>query len=488
MLARDYPTAFSDAAHLLFRLTLGERLHPGKRATVPVAGLLHEKRAVTALRRRLTSGANIRRAEVLLVLKPDREDYYELLAAPAEQLVSRGHDVAVVALARNSAFTHSHNETLSSDELPQSAHGALQLMDWQDLGLASYPQAKRRYRTLRGSAARFSAAHELSGSAHRELQLTLSAYASDEAVMQLLLERTGAKLAVGIHAVLNPGILGALRSRRSAGYPVPWVLIQHGVFSGDWPEHDFFGADLLLTWGQYFSDELARYPGEAPPTRVVGRPGLELLLNKRRERRSTEAAGRGADRCTRVVFFGTNGPPQMTRSALALVSEALGEVEGVNVSYRPHPAEPIASYQQFVASGAINPQQLALSEPLEELLLNADLVLGTQTTLLPEAAAIGIPALQVETGQSQMRWGESGFPQATSVEDLRRQVIVFSQDPDGPKRLLARSSELTATMFAQVGNGAAHCATVIEELLEAPPQPGTSNQAVAASVPVWGSA
>src|SRR5690606_20230267 len=115
---------------------------------------------------------------------------------------------------------------------------------------------------------------------------------------------------------------GVLTGFREAG--VPLLLMQHGVFSGAWPEHDFMGSSMLLAWGPYFCNELASFKGPTPPSTVVGNPRLERLLVQR-----NALAKRGG-----AVYFGTNYAEDVDRRALRLVAEALRGLDGPAPLYR----------------------------------------------------------------------------------------------------------------------------------------------------------
>ncbi|HET9026723.1 MAG TPA: hypothetical protein VFN07_04260 [Trueperaceae bacterium] len=417
-LQADYPPAFADSAYLLRRIASGERLFGGS----AVLRFAVVARAARQSWRRVVEPAPARKVDVLVIHVPDRADYYPLLCPVAAELERRG--------------------TLVTQLTPSTG--------WPQAAPAAWRRAQGNYGQLKRHEARFAARWGLTDEGRLELTTVLRTQAYDAARTASALEASAAKVGVAIHTKLEPGVLTGFRETG-----VPLLLMQHGVFSGAWPEHDFMGSSLLLAWGPYFSDELASFEGPTPPSTVVGNPRLEGLLVDR----SAHGKRGGA------VYFGTNYAEDVDRRALRLVAEALRGLDGPPTLYRPHPSEGKEKYQELVADGIIRAEQLATSGDSYDLVSGAGVVLGSQTTLLLEAAAIGVPALQVLPDDVPVDWAKRGLPHASAKEDVGSMVRAALHDGAYAADLVRAARPLTQAMFSEPRGAAMRSARAVEAAL-----------------------
>jgi len=386
-----------------------------------------------ALRSRGPAPATIDDTEILVLYLPSRRDYAELLGPPTAELVRRGRRVRVVVPGRRGR--------------PDAAFGGAEVLPLERFGSAgAYRAARRALRELEPELRRFANDFGLTPQQRRQLGLCMQAYAWERELFTAALARTGAEAVFGLHFTLNPGLLGAVAARRRAsGRPLPVALLQHGVFSHGWADHDFHGADLVLTWGTYFDRELAAFQGATPAARAVGNPRFERLAAGRAERPPRDRP--------RVLYIGTNGEEAADRAAFELVAEALAPQAGLEVLFRPHPDEPREKYAALVAAGTIRADAIRDGGRAHDLLGEVDLVVGTQSTLLLEGIAMGVPGIQVLPERFEVDWARRGLPAVSDAAGLRELVAAFLHEPEAG---LAAAGPLVRDMFG--GTGAASTA------------------------------
>lgn len=464
-LEAHYPASFVDAGHLLRRAVEGEDLYQldARRSSFLMRWFL-ESRALKLLRDRRvvdrrphSTPARQARAtsyDVLGLLLPARRDYTVLIAPSLQELRRRGRRVAVIA--ENAA---------SLDPRLLKGLDVFSLEEWATL--RTYRLARARYGRLAVDRVRLERLYDLGQPERRNVALTLQAQAWQQQAFAALLAALEPRAIVGLQFTLFPGVATALREHRSAGGATFVFLIQHGVFSGAWPEHDFRGADLLLTWGRYFSDELASFPGPHPPSAVVGHPRLEELANSMPTTRESgsDAAYPDASRRYRILYLGTNGVEADDTAAVQLVARSLSDTERLDVRYRPHPNEPMRKYEELVASGQLRAEQVVRDSDSYHELLQADLVLGTQTTMLPEALALGIPAIQVCPERFKVDWHMHGMASASEPIALERLVRAVLSEPEVRRSLLEAGKTLADRMFSDPRGVTERLASTIESRL-----------------------
>jgi hypothetical protein len=419
-----------DCGHLLRRIAAGEDLFGlAARRWRTASPLVLEGRA---LRAGVGGGAS-EPFDVLISHLPARADYADLLYPAAADL--RGMGLTVGALV----------PAASRRELaPLVPSGVRALPVERYGGLGRYLVARRAFARLLPTFRTWSERHDLDATGRRSVAVLLQAYAWERSLFESLLRRHRPRAVLGLHMQLHPGLTGAVRAWRSAGSPLTVLLIQHGVFSHTWGEHDFAGADRVLTWGEHFSDELAAFGSDAPPSLVVGNPKLERLAA------SFSPSPRPAGGRLRVLYLSTNGVDVDERAAVDFVIRSLPPAEGLDVRYRPHPDEPLQKFHDRIADGALHPDQLlpASGDPYR-LLADADVVIGSQTTLLPEAVALGIPAIQVLPERFDLGWTDLGLLGVEVDGDLASVVRALAHERPERRAAIAGAEPLVRRMFGR---------------------------------------
>jgi len=286
-----------------------------------------------------------------------------------------------------------------------------------------YDRARKRFSGLHRSALDFAREFDLDAEQRAATQLVLQAYAWQLELFTAALSDVRPAVVLGIHFMLNPGFVGALRETEQLGARPTTLLLQHGFFSSAWETHDFIGADRVLLWGPRAASELAAFPGPTPQTTVVGNPRLEALAR---------GLGRGEHGVrTTVLVLGTNDDtsPERQRDALFLVARGLAQSSTRSVLYRPHPAEPVKTYQDLIAQGLILEEQVRREGTVHEALMQADLVVGTTSTTILEAVSLGIPAIQVLPELFEVDWYANGMITASTPGSLAEVVDTIMTNP-----------------------------------------------------------
>ncbi len=435
-LAERYPPAFTHLAWQLYRLRRGES---------PVGPLRSRHRAFAPFTLEYLFAARRpplpadRRAQVLVAFFPARPDYAGLLGPVAAELARRG--LAVATLLPTEA------------EDPGLPGPALRLGSYA--GPRAYAAARARWAALAGPARRFAARHGLDDARRAGLTLLLHNYAWQQATFGAALNDVRPRVVLGLHFMTDPGLRGGVEAPRRSGARPRVVLLQHGLFSGDWPTHDFHGADLVMLWGEASRLELARFP-DAPPAVVVGNPRLAGAAPA-----GEPARGEGPV----VLVAGTNGDPEVSRRALNTALAALTGLTGVTVRVRPHPREPRSVYAEAEASGLLTEAMLDLSPDPYASVRAASVVVGTASTLLPEAVALGVPAVQVVEGDAQV-WWTGGMAAASGEEDLRDVVTRLVADESYRAEVLAREAPTARAAFGDPDRAASLAADAVQAEVE----------------------
>jgi hypothetical protein len=440
LLERDYPQQFLDASHLLRRSVRGEDMFDlGSSGRAFLMRWFLESRALKVILAGQARSRAISRPHdhctVAGLFLPDRPDYAVLLAPVLQELQRQGHRTCVL--------------TENASSVDPRLFAGLEVIDLEHWAtLETYEKALGTHGRLADARVRFANEFGLQGRQRQTVELILRAQAWQQHAFAAALSALRPLVVLGLHLTMFPGIAAALRERRASALPVSTILIQHGVFSGSWEEHDFRGADLVLTWGDYFSEELSSFPGPLPRMAAVGHPRLEAMLLSRHNTHKDRANDVGTSSGRhRVVFLGTNGVEADDTAAIELVAEAFQHDASIDLRFLPHPNEPRTKYERLVSSRLIEPDQVVTGGSTYQQVLEAALVLGTQTTMLPESLALGIPVIQVLPERFSVDWQRQGMATASDVDSLQTAARAVLSDPDVKKHLLVNSSALVERMF-----------------------------------------
>lgn len=428
-----FPSAFTFLAWQLYRLFSGEMLLGALKARQRLLAPFTLEYLFARVPPPLPAE---RRAEVLVTFFPYRQDYAGLLAPVEEELQRRGVRVA--------------NLLPPEARDPGLPGVSLSLGSYADM--RSYAFARRRWRELSGQVRRFADERSLSAQGRTTLTLLVQNHLWQEAAARAALAAERPRVVLGLHYMTDPGVRGAIDLHRRAGERVPVVLLQHGLFSGDWPTHDFHGADLVMLWGESSRSELARFP-DAPHAVVVGNPRLGAL-----EAHAPEPT-------FAVLYAGTNGDKEEGRKALHMALEALRGLPGVTLRVRPHPKESRAAYDEAVEMGLLARDQIDDAADPYDAVRGASVVLGTVSTLLPEAVALGVPAVLVADAAGDTWWSPR-LLRASTPAQLREVVSGLVRDAAYRAETLGRERAVAEDAFGDPSHAAAAAADAVLELME----------------------
>lgn len=432
---REYPPAFGDLAWLIHELLpqrdLGQAI---TRAEAVFADFALERFA----RPRPARNEAPRPCDVLVVLQPERSDYVQLFTPVIAELEARGASVAVLVAPGSSLG--------SADFL-----GAQVFSQLAGASRTAYVRARSAYHRLLGHLPRLVAQLDLNRVQARAVKLLLQSHCWHAELVGSVLRTSAPRAILGLHFLSTPGLLGGIRLYRAKVSPLPVFLLQHGVFSHTWPTHDFRGADRVLLWGRESERELSAFPGVAPASSVVGNPRLSAVIDAaaRRRPKVVDSGTHASGRSTQVLVIGTNGDPVRERQAVQLVCEALPASEGLEIVFRPHPSQPASVYTEAIAAGRLASVRVRGEGDVHQAVADADVVLGTESTVLPECALLGTPAVQLLSESSPMSWRGRGMLGASEPSALRALVHSLVGDPEFLSATLYTERELAR---AVVGN------------------------------------
>jgi hypothetical protein len=321
-----------------------------------------------------------------------------------------------------------------------------------------YLRARSAYSRLRPYRGQFAKMFQLAAEQRANLSVELQAYCWQRELFTKALESSNARVVFGLHFMTHPGVRGAIRSHGAYTF-----FMQHGLFSGAWPTHDFHGADQVLLWSSRAAEELNRFRTPLPTAVITGNPKLEALIPATDY--SAGSARNTASQRQRVLVLGTNGDTDRDVRALRLAASALPDTDFRQVTFRPHPAEPKERYYSMVSEGLIRADQLDSTPDVYTSLQSVDVVLGTQSTLLIEAAAIAIPVVQLLPELFEQDWSRYGMPSASTPEKLTAILDQLRSEPAAAQRALQSLHKLVDGLIGNVNGAAERAADAIERQL-----------------------
>ena len=330
-------------------------------------------------------------------------------------------------------------------------------------GWLGHPGARARRRAEVRAAEVIAAARVWPADAD-ELDLALDRWA-----LHVLAERAATTLAAGTHArrAFAGAPLGSLLvpfdgtadvallvdEAHRAG--ISTLLVQHG-FDSRLGVPDKERADVIALWSERDRGNVP--PGARGRVVVTGNPGAEHLAG---------AQGRRAPRRDRTLVL-VDYASRMS----SLIAERVGQrhvlaaLEGLararpgsTVVVRPHPSDRHADAYLRGPEGLRT--ELDTSTPIEELLTQVDLCIGSMSTATLQAGALGVPVVHLEVAGYRRPWPLDGsvVPTAADADELAEAVRRVLADPE-----VAGQAELREALGVRPGAVAAVC-ELLEELV-----------------------
>ena len=337
----------------------------------------------------------------------------------------------------------------------------------EDIGVSPrrYYMARNHYSKLKPAIEDLCAALKLGKGQVAATRTFFQTYCMDKALFRVVLEKTQPRLLYGFHYVSHPGYLAAIDEAKADGRQIANILIQHGVFNAG-GFHDFKGADCVIVWGRYFETVLRsidRIP--IPPLKVISNPKLEVQLSRLRPKQKAKSK-----LAKKTILFASTPDTAFSgdgnAKALRLFAGAVSRLEQWQTIYKLHPAEDLENYGSLIRNGLIEPGQVLKDVSVHDLIGAADVVVGTQTTVLPEAIALGKPAIQLLPGLWQTDWPQYGLVAVSSEEELLKELHRILELPAYSEAVLAKERQLSEAMFGKIEGASARVADFLTEVLE----------------------
>lgn len=407
-------------------------------------GIIHERIAYTPYSQQFEP------AQVLFFLTPYRQDYEGLKYPSAKKLLDLGVSTAILAGGEDKMDPITDVRTYNYLDFFYS--------------LQAYREAKKLFhREYLGPIQRLSCKAGLSSYQVCKLKIFYQSYALDKAAALKALQLLKPRVVLGIHYIRRPGCLDALLSLKQRP---AIILIQHGFFSPDTMEfHDFKGADSVILWGNYFQQALNKMP-EPPPSLVIGNPKLEQCLE---EVRRMEESGKleKENGKTRLLFIssGSPGMNKIYRDSLKIFTQAVKDLSHVEIRYKLHPTESEKTGYLYYESGGGNSGKSILKGGVMELIYKADIIVGSISSSLYEAMAVGKPVVQVLPPDIDSDWNLRGLACASDVESLKALINKLRVDNNFLSLILKAQREFTEDLFEELPGSAERIALYLKSLI-----------------------
>jgi hypothetical protein len=267
---------------------------------------------------------------------------------------------------------------------------------------------------------------------------------------------------------------------------IPTAGLQHGFIYRQWlnylHEPDEMAPDpqnpgdrgfprpsVTLTFDDYAATHLVnagRFPRES--VRISGSPRLDDLVAAASRLTEVDLASArssaGVTDADALVLLVTKHR-EAQRVLPALVAAA-GEVPGVHLAIKAHPAETPSVYDH-VARGHGHVTILPASTPLAPLLRASRAIVTVNSTVALDAAVLGIPALVIGLSNNLTPFVDAGLLAGAALPDLVRRLRQILYDEEFRQGLWATRRDLLAR-FGMGSDGRAADRTVdaVLELLE----------------------
>ena len=467
---KDYPVDISSNLDVLYRLVLQHRsiAKQAKGLTwlreIVAARYFCEYRYIrNKLENKLygTARPNPESSEgsVLVPFVPCRSDYQALIYPVTNILTEQG--VNTFILFPKKGFLEEVDAQLFS--------GSHFLFSDEFITFRAYRRAKKHYSKLVPWLNKLCSQLRLNPQQCRHMHIFFQKYSLEKEIFRTVLTMIRPSVVYGLHYILNPGYLAAIDEMRGDGYRPIKLLIQHGAFvSGEF--HEFKGADCAIVWGDYFKTVLnSKYLIPVPQCRVIGNPKLEVEVRKRKEGNGSNGRLDTPKSRNAVLFASTPDLPgeDYNRKALYLFTTSLRACCGEwSVLYKPHPGEDLAVYRSLVQNGFIGQEQIVGGGvSTYELIARADVVVGTKSTVIVEAAALGKPVIQVLPDMSGTDWSAYGLLGVSTEEELCSALNGILCSDEYRERVLVAQQTLVEKMFGTIVGASQNIADYIMTLL-----------------------
>ena len=300
------------------------------------------------------------------------------------------------------------------------------------------------------------------------IKIFFKKFALDTIVTYKLLQLVKPKCVFGLHYILDPGCLNAIRKYKLQN-SLHNLVIQHGFYITDHSKtHDFNGADTAILWGDY-QQRYLQTMAQAPPAVVIGNPKLEASLKRlTKEQCLSPPLESLENRKIKLLFVSTK---TLTNRAIdkKIFDTFIGatqELKNVEIIYKLHPSESRRDYRDYFAKGLIKPKQIILDQDLYPLLYNADIIVGSFSTAMFEALALGKPVIWISPHGNLNGLAGLELMQAADSGELVGLINKLSYDRAYRQEILAKEAVLNKDFFNHIDGSAERIAGYVASCLE----------------------
>ena len=378
-------------------------------------------------------------ASVVGLFPFNRHDYEGLIRPYLKALASTGTRCAVVTSGRGFDRWRLHAREDGTVIFPAEAA----------VSMGVYSDAKRTLATLRPSLLDIASRFRLSATRRRSLMVYFAQYCFEKALASRFIEHFAPRVIIGLHFVSTRGWHGAIADAASRGPHPSVVLVQHGSFDVSRGFHDFEGADLVLLWGDRWRRELSRYQSlpfrKVPTALVTGHPKYDLSEDAIPPATLHGGGSARSRNGVHVLFVSSHEGGRTKEAPLAQLIAAAQRGRGFDFTVKPHPAERDGTLARVVAKGQLHARQvLSAQEPIQACILDADVVVGPESTALFEAVRLGRPVVLLSEAPSG---AFSGLLTAVDSASLHALVERLRKDVAWRRSVLDEQSEALVDAF-----------------------------------------
>jgi hypothetical protein len=311
---------------------------------------------------------------------------------------------------------------------------------------------------LLGDIEKFSNKMQFNSKQRHGLKTFYKQYLFDQLFTTALLDKLKPKCIYGIHFILNPGCIQAIKN---SDFPIICSLIQHGLINQESSiVHDFYGADLVFLWGDYFQ-RIMKKKMNAPFTKVIGNPKLEQIkLNLNHNKPEIK----GVKGNLKILYICNGVPEQVNNNKnLSLFFDAIFNIKNINVIYKIHPSISVVDYKEYISAGLMKQSQITKDRNTYELIRESDIIIGDYSSTIFEAAALNKPVIQIYQENYPREFVQ--FTYASNSVELIRIINQLRNNEKYMNSFMKSQNSKVSNVFQNIEGSSDRIASYIEYLV-----------------------
>lgn len=380
-----------------------------------------------------SNNRDLEESDVLVPFVPFREDYQELLCPIVNNLRDKGYTTTL--------FLPKHKNIKKIDEMGFDIDQIVvgdEVVHQQDI-----TKAKDDFEKIKPDVIQLS--NELDQIKYNSLvDLYIHIYLQSR-VFRKVLDQISPSVVFGLHFISTPGYLYALKQMAMDKKP-QIIFIQHAGGPGvstNFVFHDFKGADKVILWGEESKRGLMTNTViQIPENIILGNPKLQVIYNQFQ-------SGHYTDKEEIDVLYASTMAEEYTKKGLSLFSESTKNMT-TNIKYKPHPVFREKIYYRDLK---IDQSKVERKKSVYDLIYKSKVVVGTQSTVLLEAVALGTPVVQIYPEFSDVEWNKNGLASASSREELKSLLEKLIESEHYREDILNREQDFVGSIFQNLKSG-----------------------------------